>query len=410
MRTALRHLPTRRRTVVGMRRVLAIVAVALSGIAVISCGSSSPALRTMTHAHHGPVTPAPPPPPLRDGERFVNVTMPRPYTPAPPNGGTDEYRCFLVDPQLTERAFVTGSQFLPQNAAIVHHAIFFRVEPGDAAAAHTLDANTPGDGWTCFGGTGIGGGGVAGQLRAGGAWIGAWAPGGTETLLDARTGYQLEPGSQIVMQVHYSLLATGGKPAGGDRSGIRLRLADGTADLDPLRTTLVPGPVELPCAAGESGELCDRERSIVDVSRRFGPQAGLAVAGLNLLCNRGQTPVAGPTQHCDMRVREAGTVHALAGHMHLLGRSITVELNPGTPGAQTLLNVPAYNFDDQGARALATPVAVKPGDTFRVTCTHDATLRSQLPELRPLPPRYVVWGDGTSDEMCLGIVVWSQRS
>ena len=67
-----------------------------------------------------------------------------------------------------------------------------------------------------------------------------------------------------------------------------------------------------------------------------------------------------------------------------------------------------YNFDDQSARPLTRPVAVKPGDTYRVTCTHDASLRARLPELRQLPPRYVVWGDGSSDEMCLGIVVWTR--
>jgi hypothetical protein len=42
---------------------------------------------------------------------------------------------------------------------------------------------------------------------------------------------------------------------------------------------------------------------------------------------------------------------------------------------------------------------------IRVTCTHDAGLRSKLPQLAPLPPRYVVWGDGTSDEMCLGLLI-----
>src|SRR5215203_2646006 len=70
------------------------------------------------HASHS-IAPAAP---LRDGERFVTVSMPEPYTPAAPSGGTDEYRCFLVDPGLTRTAFLTGSQFLPQNAAIVHHA------------------------------------------------------------------------------------------------------------------------------------------------------------------------------------------------------------------------------------------------------------------------------------------------
>jgi hypothetical protein len=34
----------------------------------------------------------------------------------------------------------------------------------------------------------------------------------------------------------------------------------------------------------------------------------------------------------------------LGPHMHLLGRSITVELNPGTPGARMLLDQPRFNF------------------------------------------------------------------
>jgi hypothetical protein len=50
---------------------------------------------------------------------------------------------------------------------------------------------------------------------------------------------------------------------------------------------------------------------------------------------------------------------------------------------------------------------VHAGDSLRVTCTHDATLREKLPELAKLPPRYVVWGAGSSDEMCLGIVSYT---
>jgi hypothetical protein len=32
-----------------------------------------------------------------------------------------------------------------------------------------------------------------------------------------------------------------------------------------------------------------------------------------------------------------------------------------------------------------------------------------VPQLSKLPPRYVVWGDGTSDEMCIGIMTVSPR-
>jgi hypothetical protein len=217
----------------------------------------------------------------------------------------------------------------------------------------------------------------------------------------------MQPGSLLVMQVHYNLLATGGKPGGADQSGIRLRLTDGTTSMKPLETELVAAPVELPCTPAESGPLCDRAAAVADVTHRFGVQAGAIVAGLNQRCNPGAPPAAGVTQRCEQQVPHAATVYAAAGHMHLLGRSIKIELNPDTPGARTLLDVPNYNFDDQAIRPLPAPVAVKPGDTLRVTCTHDAGLRRLLPQLRTVPPRYVVWGDGTSDEMCLGMVIWS---
>jgi hypothetical protein len=93
--------------------------------------------------------------------------------------------------------------------------------------------------------------------------------------------------------------------------------------------------------------------------------------------------------------------------MHLLGKSIRITLDPGTAHARTLLNIPVWNFDDQGARTLAHPVTVKAGENIRVTCTHDASLHQKLPALRNLPPRYVTWGDGSTDEMCLGILLYT---
>jgi hypothetical protein len=209
------------------------------------------------------------------------------------------------------------------------------------------------------------------------------------------------------MQVHYNLLATGGKAPSPDQSGIRLRLSTKTSGMLPLQTTLLPAPVELPCAAGESGPLCDRAAAIADVSHRFGSEAGAMVTGLNRFCNAGQSPDAGATQHCDRRSPGPAVLRAAGGHMHLLGRSIKIELNPGTPRAKTLLDVPSYNFDDQSIRPLPAPVRINTGDTLRVTCTHDAGLRKQLPQLKTTPARYVVWGDGTTDEMCLGILVWT---
>ncbi|MDG4824851.1 monooxygenase [Asanoa sp. WMMD1127] len=383
------------------RRSVLVAVLTICALALVACGADGgdggggaspppPSGPASAHAGHGGTPP--PAQPLRAGERFVEAGLDRPFTPDPPADDADEYRCFVVDPELTAPAFLTGSEFLPQNRDIVHHAIFFRVSPDDAKRVRAHDAATDGDGWRCFGDAGIGGS---------PEWVASWAPGSGESIYPAGVGFELGAGSLLVMQIHYSLLATGGKAGAADRSGIKLRLAGG--DRTPLRTTLLPAPVELPCAPGESGELCDRDRAVADVVRRFGDQAGQTADGLSRLCGGAARP--GPTQSCERRVTRTAKLYGVGGHMHLLGRSIKVELNPGTPQARTLLDVPTFNFDDQAVRPVGGDVTVKPGDTYRVTCTHDAGLRQRLPALRKLPPRYVVWGEGTADEMCLAVVV-----
>jgi Copper type II ascorbate-dependent monooxygenase, C-terminal domain len=395
-------------------RPLAVVLAVLTLAA--GCGKSAPqaapaAADAPYVGHHSTAT-IPPPQPLRAGERFEAVNLARPYQPKPPHSGTDEYRCFLIDPHIATPTFLTGSQFLPQNNDIVHHAIVYRVDPADVAQAKALDDHDPGDGWTCFGGTGVRSSAISGLGDlTGGSWIGAWAPGASETLFTANVGYPLAPGSQLVLQIHYNLLETNGKAGPTDESGVRLRLHDGgPGTLTPLNTLLVAAPIELPCTSAEKGPLCDRTAALADLNARFGAEAVGMVRGLNFPCNGVQAPTPGDTQHCDQKVTSNSLIYSVAGHMHLLGKAIKVELNPGTPNAKVLLDLPQFNFDDQGARPMATPVAIKPGDTLRVTCTYDASLRSKLPELKPLQPRYVMWGDGTSDEMCLAIMATARTA
>ncbi len=343
--------------------------------------------------------------PLRADERFVDLKVAEPYKPSAPYGtGTDDYRCFLLDPELAHRAFVTGVNVLPGDPSVVHHVILFRVEPSEVSAAEELDEQEDGEGWTCFGGTGLSGNaGTGGLDRA--PWLAGWAPGGGESLMKPGIGIPLEPGSRVIMQVHYNLLA--GDPP--DQSAAQLRMAPGDADLRPLDTILIPAPVELPCRPDHDDDpLCHRQTAINDVIQRFGPQAGYTVSGLQLLCGEaGSRP--GPTQFCDRRIERAGTIQAVAGHMHLLGKSISIELNPGRPSAKTLLDIPVWDFDDQRAVPLKTPVRVSPGDTIRVTCTHTQRLHDQLPSFEGQPERYVVWGEGTTDEMCLGILLFTPR-
>jgi hypothetical protein len=329
------------------------------------------------------ISPTRAPTPLRAGERFLTLAMPAAYTPKAPSYGTDDYRCFLLDPGLKASAYVTGVDVLPGNPDVVHHVILFQVPPDQVAGAEAVDARTPGEGWTCFGGTGLSGEVGADLNKA--PWIGAWAPGGGERVMAGDIGIPLAPGTRVIMQVHYNLLA-GDSP---DTSSARLRIADGNKPLKPLDTMLLVAPVELPCRPGhDSGALCDRDKAVFDVAGRFGDQASYTVAGLQLICGGSPAkPEAGPVQHCDRTVREGGTIRAIAGHMHLLGRRISIELNPGTEKARTLLDLHPWNFDDQGSVPVTPPAKVRPGDTLRVTCRHTQRMRDLLPELQGIPAR-----------------------
>ena len=348
---------------------------------------------------------------LRAGESWLTlgVADDQPggvYLPQAPSGGTDDYRCFVVDPHVVSDSFITGVSFIPGNAAVVHHAILFRVAPAQAAAARAKDAADARPGWECFGGPGLPSTSTNPLDSLDSApWLAGWAPGGKENVFPTGFGVPLDAGSLIVVQMHYNLRSTTGLAA-ADSTHVRLRVTR-TAQT-PLTTMLLPAPVELPCPAGATGSLCSRDVAIADVGGRFGPDSMRTVAGLQLLCDGDPLhPKPGPTQSCTRVVRAPVTVRAAAGHMHLLGRTITIVANKGTARQRTILSIPVWDFDNQSAQPLARPLVLRAGDTVTVTCTHDVALRRLLPELKGTPDRYVVWGEGTTDEMCLGILITS---
>jgi hypothetical protein len=333
--------------------------------------------------------------PLRAGETRTTIEMPASYTPSAPYGkGTDDYRCFLLDPELERDAWLTGTHVVPGNPEVVHHVILFQVPPEQVVAAKAKDATEEGEGWTCFGGTGL----EQVQNVDDASWIGAWAPGGEESVTKPGFGTRLAKGSQVVMQVHYNLLA-GQEP---DTSAAQLRLAPGKRDYQALSTMLLPAPVELPCRPEHAdGPLCDRAAALVDVKERFGQAEGSTADLLHLLC--GGEPRPGEVQSCTRTLGQPMTIHGVAGHMHLLGREIRIEVNPGTPQARTILDIGVWDFDDQGAKPIE-PVRLEAFQQVKVTCRHVQWLRDELPSFEGQPDRYVVWGEGTTDEMCLGML------
>jgi hypothetical protein len=316
------------------------------------------------------------------------------YKPKAPAGATDDYHCTLVNPKVKANSYIVASQFFPEGID-VHHAILFLVPPNLASAAKKADKG--GKGWTCFGESALPGTGLAQISNT--PWLSAWAPGHGRDVEPKGTGVYLPKGSMVVMQIHYNLLR-GDAPV---RAKLMLNTVPASTPLKPLHLSLLPAPPDIPCPAGVTGPLCNRAASLANLGQRFGQQQVAFVNTIEQVCGRNPNPPAGDTTSCSWPVGNGHIVRVTA-HMHLLGRGMKIVLNPGRADQQTILNVTNYNFDYQRSYNLAKPVATHRGDTVQVTCTYDATLRQKLPQLRKLAPRFVTWGDGSSDEMCLGIL------
>ena len=326
--------------------------------------------------------------------------MAKAYLPAAPSSGTDDYRCFLLDPKVTEDSIIRSIQFIPQQKSFVHHAIIFRVS--DANLAEALTLNKSGSGWSCFGGSGLGG--MLSSFVTS-PWISSWAPGRGIDNSPSGYGIPFKKGERFVLQVHYNLLASADGKIPTDQSKIVMKVVPSKgATIKELRTELFPAPVELACPAGVSGPLCDRKAALADLGARTNNSSVLEAAGIGLFCGVNPfNPAASTSSSCDRRMSSSFNVIAVAPHMHLLGRTMKLTINPGTAQEQVLLDVTNYDFDNQSARILPKPIRVNSGDTIRVQCTFDPTLRQTLPALKNLPARYVTWGEGSSDEMCLGV-------
>ncbi|MDX2003993.1 MAG: monooxygenase [Meiothermus sp.] len=338
--------------------------------------------------------------------------------------GTDDYHCFLLDPGLDRDVMVTGVDIKPGQPSIVHHVILFTVTGTALERAEQLNAQNGGKGWTCFGGPGLDStgasliGGVAAAAgnaprTTGNGYLGFWVPGKGQDRLPAGTAMPLRRGTKVIMQMHYNL-ASGVKP---DLSSAKLYFAENPAGLRPLRPILLYAPTEIPCPEGLNSPECSRDHVLRENLLRYGPDSNLIALGMLLACGKSAEEYSRNVGNasrvrstCDRRMGSRMDVFGVAGHMHLRGRAVKLELNPGTPKAQTILDIPAWNFHWQDQYWLEQPIAINPGDVVRVSCSWDNSLAAQpMVAGKPDAPRYITWGEGTNEEMCLGALMVANR-
>lgn len=324
----------------------------------------------------------------------MTLKMPEAYTgsPAVPN----DYRCFELDPGFTSPTFMTGYEFLPQQVDEVHHAQVFRIR---SAVRSQLEGRSGADGqpgYSCFVGPAVGPVVTEAGRSAGSDLVAGWAPGRGATALDD-AGILFQPGDTIVLQVHYHL----GRTVAPDQSSFVMQTAPGDAPLGEIDVVNPLAPVEIPCTPGVVATLCDRDAALADNVRLYGPAGSFIESGLLRACQ--QTPeqltasfaaTGIASSACESRVPEDGQIIQVLGHMHTLGRTFRMTLQPGTPEEQILLDIPEWDFGWQMLYELQTPIHVTKGQTVKIECTWD---RSMDPKR---PPKYIVFAEGTEDEMC----------
>ena len=329
----------------------------------------------------------------------ISMTMPSAYQPRAAPGTTDDYHCTLVNPHLTRNSYIISSEFVPGSAED-HHAALFLVPPPSAASVER--DNDGGKGWTCFGGP------LPGTALVGlsaDPLLTFWAPGAGVDDFPKGTGVPLLAGSLVIMQVHYNLLV-GNKPV---KNALILRTVPLSTRLLPLDLDLMLAPPNIPCPTGVTGPLCNRAAELASVGQRFGKTAVEEVGGIEGVCGENPSdPPVGDTASCRLHIGSNGYIVRVYAHMHLLGVGFKMVLNPGTPEAQTVLDVPNYDFHDQKSYNLTTPIPVTVGEPVMLTCTYNPKLAQELPILRDVPPHFVTWGDGSTDEMCIGIA-WTTK-
>ncbi len=310
---------------------------------------------------------------------------------APEENAQDDYRCFAFPLEIDSPKFITAYEFIPDVAEMAHHGIVYLLDADLAPEIAARDYADGRPGWSCYGATG---------LSKSGDIIATWTPGTFGLRYPEGTGYKIEPGQIVALQMHYNLWTTR-QP---DQTRVRLELEAGDSGLAELWTIPLNAPVEIPCPAAVDGPQCKREYAINAIAELYGERARAVPDRRLKRCRQTLADYSDNTGeiahgYCDYPSPffEPLTVYGVLGHMHELGRSFRMELNPESDNPIMLLDIPRWDFHWQDRYQFVEPLQIEFGSSLRISCAWDNTLSDD--------PRYVVWGEGTADEMCFGTVM-----
>lgn len=185
-----------------------------------------------------------------------------------------------------------------------------------------------------------------------------WAPGTDELFYTPGTGKLLPADHDILFQMHYHK-EPGEGTGGTDQTSIAVLFADGPVE-HPITTAWILDPT-LDIPAGESNYRAESVFRFID----------------------------------------KGRIYSFTPHMHVRGKDISyiAEYPDGTK--ETLLEIPAWDFNWQINYKLTEPIEVPRGTKVRVVAHFDNSADNPW---NPDPTTDVRWGEKTTDEMMIGFM------
>ena len=279
----------------------------------------------------------------------------------------DEFRCMGTDLVLEEDTWVIGSDWIPDNAEVVHHLSWYAISPEAAEDLAEMDARSARPGIDCYGED-------SDFWRLGLDEVWFWLPGFPTWLEDESDGTPVggkffPAGTHFVLEGHFNSIASGGGSA-TDTTGF--------------------GLWTLP--SGQTPDEQYRWASLFDV--RFTIPAG-----------DGDYQVFG-----NGRVTRPSEVIAVLPHMHLLGTKLESTLTQADGSEKCLAQVDSYNFDWQWLYWLPAEdrIPVDRNTAFEVVCHYDNSAENQpVIDGEQGEPVDVGYGDGSTDELCFNYLLLS---
>ena len=275
------------------------------------------------------------------GEPDLILTTKRPFKLGAE--GQDVYRNFVIKTDFKETKWVRAIDVRPGNTKVVHHVIAY-LDKGTNGARREAATSDGQEGY-------VGTGGGVGFLPSGS--FGGWAPGVRPKFAPTGTAFRLDPGTTIVMQIHYH--------KSGKEETDQTKLALYFDAKPPERELFLDWALDfrLNITPGKKDYKIRTERTI---------------------------PVD-------------ATIYNTLPHMHLLGKSMKSWFQFPDGTIKPLINVEDWDFNWQLVYTLKTPMKVPAGTKHFIEATYDNS--SENLRNPSNPPRRVTWGEETTDEMFL---------